>query len=137
MFIVRKKFHFSSAHRLFSPHLTEEENLRIFGDCANENYHGHNYTLEVAVAGEIDARTGMVINFDDLKKIVNRVIIARVDHKNLNLDVDFLKGEISTAENMCCLFWKELEPHFESENASLYEIVLSETDDNVASYRGD
>ena len=137
MFIVRKKFQFCAAHRLSSPHLSEEENRRIFGDCSNENYHGHNYSLQVAVAGEMDPRTGMVINFDDLKKIVNGVIIARVDHKNLNLDVDFLKGEITTAENMCRLFWKELAPHFESENSRLFEIVLSETDDNIASYRGE
>ena len=135
MVIVRKSFSFGAAHRLFSPHLTEEENASLYGKCSNPNFHGHNYTLEVAVQGDIDPRTGMVINFYDLKKIVNEVIIDKLDHKNLNLDVDFLKGEISTAENMARLIWKELEPCLE--NVRLYEIVLAETPDNVVCYRGE
>ena len=135
MYIIRKRFHFSAAHRLSSPELTEEENREEFGPCANPHYHGHNYRLEVAVAGEIDPRTGMVINFDALKKIVEDTVISALDHKNLDMDVDFLKGKISTAENMARAIWERLESRLKT--AKLFEIVLAETDDNIVIYRGD
>ncbi len=135
MYIVRKQFHFSAAHRLYSPHLSEKDNEAQFGKCASPHYHGHNYKLEVAVTGDINPMTGMVINFDELKKIVQEHIILELDHKNLNLDADFLKGEITTAENLARLIWQRLAPHLL--NVRLHEIILSETDDNVVIYRGD
>ena len=135
MYIIRKRFTFSAAHRLYSPQLSEAENRSIFGRCANPNYHGHNYCLEVAVTGEPDSRTGMVINFDELKNIVNEVIISALDHKNLNLDVDFLKGEITTAENIARLIWERLKPRIKG--VRLYEITLAETEDNIVVYRGE
>ena len=135
MYIIRKQFHFSAAHRLYSPHLSDEENERQFGKCSSPNYHGHNYKLDVAVTGEKSPQTGMVINFDELKKIVQERIILELDHRNLNLDVDFLKGEITTAENLARLIWERLAPHLSS--VRLYEIILSETDDNIVIYRGD
>lgn len=135
MFIIRKKFQFSAAHRLFSPDLSDEENNRIFGKCAALNFHGHNYTLEVAVSGEIDPKTGMVINFEDLQSIVQEEIISELDHKNLNLDVDFLKGEITTSENITRLVWLKLKPRFK--HVKLVEISIAETGDNLAVYRED
>lgn len=135
MFIIRKKFQFSAAHKLFSPDLSEEENCRIFGKCAGPHFHGHNYTLEVAVSGEVDPQTGMVINFEDLKSIVQEEIVSVLDHKNLNLDVDFLNGEITTAENIARLIWQKLKPRFK--DIKLWEISLAETEDNIAVYRGD
>jgi 6-pyruvoyltetrahydropterin/6-carboxytetrahydropterin synthase len=135
MFVIRKKFQFSAAHRLFSPDLSEEENCRIFGKCAGLHFHGHNYTLEVAVSGEVDPKTGMVINFEDLKSIVEEEIVLNLDHKNLNLDVDFLKGEITTSENIARLIWERLKPRFT--HIKLWEISLAETGDNIAVYRGD
>jgi len=133
LFIIRKKFQFSAAHRLFSPHLSDEENKRIYGKCEAPNFHGHNYTLEVAVTGNPDPKTGMVINFEELKKIVNQVIISALDHKNLNLDVDFLEHKITTAENMAKLIWEQLKPRLPS--VQLYEITLAETGDNIVVYR--
>ena len=135
MYIIRKCFQFSAAHRLHSPSLSGEENIDTFGKCNSPHYHGHNYRLEVAVAGDIDPKTGMVINFEELKTIVNENIIDQLDHKNLDMDVDFLKGEITTAENMARLIWKRLEPHVKK--ARLYEISLAETEDNIVVYRGD
>jgi len=134
MYIIRKQFHFSAAHRLYSPHLSEGENEKQFGKCASPNCHGHNYKLEVAVTGDKNPMTGMVINFDELKEIVQEEIILELDHKNLNLDVDFLKGEITTAENLARLIWDRLQTRLSS--VSLYEIILSETDDNMVIYRG-
>jgi 6-pyruvoyltetrahydropterin/6-carboxytetrahydropterin synthase len=135
MYIIRKKFQFSAAHRLSSPGLSDEENRRIYGKCTAPNFHGHNYTLEVAVSGEVDPRTGMVINFEDLKSIVQEEIVSQLDHKNLNLDVDFLKGEITTSENIARLIWQKLKPRFR--DVRLVEISLAETGDNIAVYRGD
>ncbi len=136
MIIIRKKFRFCAAHRLSSPCLSPEENTALYGQCASPNFHGHNYTLEVAVSGEPDPATGMLINFYDLKTIVQDVLISSLDHKNLNMDVDFLKDRVTTAENMIRIFWDRLDPFFTG-NARLYEISLSETDDNIAVYRRD
>lgn len=135
MLIIRKRFHFSAAHRLCSDAMSESENCAAFGKCASPNYHGHNYALEVAVAGDINPLTGMVINFDELKKIVNDEIIEALDHKNLNTDVNFLRGEITTSENLARLIWKRLAPCIKG--ARLYEITIGETDDNIATYRGE
>ncbi len=90
---------FCSGHRLFNPKFSDEKNREIFGDCANPNGHGHNYVLEVTVSGEIDHETGMIINLKELKRIIETEIISKVDHKNLNMDVDFMQGIIPTTEN--------------------------------------
>jgi len=135
MYIIRKRFHFSAAHRLYSPRLSEEENCNLFGKCASPNFHGHNYTLEVAITGDLKSATGMVMNFDALKAIIEREIIDALDHKNLNMDVDFLKGIITTSENLARIIWERLKPHLKG--VALYEINLGETDDNVITYRGE
>jgi 6-pyruvoyltetrahydropterin/6-carboxytetrahydropterin synthase len=135
MVYITRRESFSSAHRLHNPELSDEENLAIYGKCNNLNGHGHNYVLEVVVAGRIDRKTGYVFDLKKLKEIIRENIIAKVDHKNLDLDVDFLKGIISTTENLAVAFWNELEGKIPS--GSLYSVKLYETENNYIEYKGE
>jgi 6-pyruvoyltetrahydropterin/6-carboxytetrahydropterin synthase len=119
---------FSAAHRLFNPDFDEEKNSEIFGCCANPSGHGHNYVLEVTVSGPVDTETGMIINLRNMKEIIQKEIISKVDHKNLNIDVDFMKGVIPTAENFGNKIWGILDKSF---GAGLLEkIILYESENN-------
>ena len=133
--LVTKKMSFSAAHRLFNPNLSEEENRKIYGKCSNPHGHGHFYTLEITVKGNVDKKTGMLINVDVLKDLINREIIDKVDHKNLNLDVEFLKDIIPTMENLAQKFWEILKKKLPE--GELFEIKIHESDDNFVIYRGD
>lgn len=95
---ITKRMTFCAGHRLHRAEFSDEENLKIFGECSNPNGHGHNYVLEVSVSGEIDRKTGMIINLKTLKQIIEREVVAKVDHKNLNVDVEFMKEQIPTTE---------------------------------------
>ena len=132
MVIIKKTVWFSAAHRLYNDSLLESENLKLYGKCSNPNYHGHNYKLEVAVSGNIDDKTGMVINFVELKKISDDEIINKVDHKNLNLDVDFLKGTLTTAENLAKKFFEILDKKITK--GKLVSVSVSESDNSTAEY---
>ena len=134
MAIVKKRVRFSAAHRLWSDKLSEEENLRIYGKCASPNYHGHNYVVDVAVEGPIDADTGMVINFTALKGVLEDEIISKLDHSNLNMDVEMLKGVIPTAENLARKIWQLLENKLG--NAKIHSVELWENEDSSAIYNG-
>lgn len=134
MVYVTRQSEFSASHRLHSPNLSDSENCRIFGKCNNPNGHGHNYVLEVTIAGELDPTTGMVIDLTKLKKIVDREIVQKVDHKNLSLDVSFLEGVVPTAENLVIRFWEILFPKIKT--GRLYEIKLYESTKNFVVYRG-
>ena len=131
---VTRRMTFSAGHRLHNDALSAEENKLIFGKCNNPNGHGHNFTVEVTVAGEIDARTGMVYNLRDLKQIMNEVIEQGLDHKNLNLDVPALAGVIPTAENLAAVIWKQLAAKLPA--GLLHEVRLIETENNFVSYFG-
>lgn len=135
MVYITRKEHFSASHRLFNPHWSEAKNFEVFGKCANPNGHGHNYEIEVTVAGIPPEETGMVIDLKKLSDIINEEVIERVDHKNLNLDVDFLHGVIPTAENMAIAFWKILEEKIAG--GKLHSIKLYESDNNFVEYRGE
>ena len=134
MIYVTRREIFSSSHRLFNPNFSDEENERLFGKCNNLNGHGHNYILEVIVAGEVDPNTGYVIDLKVLKEIIKKNVISKVDHKNLNLDVDFLKGKIPTAENIAIGIWNQLDNKLPS--GKLYAIKLYETENNYVEYKG-
>ena len=134
MILVTRREIFSSSHRLYNPKFSDDENERVFGKCSNLNGHGHNYILEVIVAGEIDSQTGYVIDLKVLKEIIHEYVIKKVDHKNLNLDVDFLKGKIPTAENIAVGIWNQLENKIPS--GKLYSIKLYETENNYVEYKG-
>src|SRR5881398_4030283 len=133
--IVTAKLTFSAAHRLNNPKYDAEWNRRTYDKCDNPKGHGHNYALEVSVKGRIDPETGMVIDLKKLKDIMRTRVIDRVDHKNLNTDVDFLRGVIPTAENLARCFWQQLAPAIKE--GSLYEIVVEETEKNSVTYRGE
>jgi len=135
MIFITRRLEFCASHRLFNPGFSDEENAATFGLCNNPNGHGHNYVLEVTVKGEVDPQTGMVLDLKALKKLINEKIIDLVDHKNLNVDVDFLRGVIPTAENIAIQFWERIRPHIE--NGELYEIKLYESERNYVVYRGE
>ncbi|HNW59028.1 MAG TPA: 6-carboxytetrahydropterin synthase [bacterium] len=132
---ITRHLHFNAAHRLHSDLLSAEENQVVFGACNNPMGHGHNYELEVTVAGEPDPVTGMVIDLGELKAIVEREVISQVDHKHLNFDVDFMRGLVPTAENLVVAFWARLQGCFTG--CRLYELKLYETPRNLAVYRGE
>ncbi len=134
MIYITRRLEFCASHRLFNPEFSDSKNEETFGLCNNPNGHGHNYALEVTVAGEIDPDTGMVLDLKTLKKLINREIIDKVDHKNFNMDVDFMKGVIPTAENIAIKFWNILESKIE--NGALYELKLYESERNYVVYRG-
>ena len=134
VYITRRET-FAAAHRLFKPELSDEENLELFGKCSNPNWHGHNYTLEVIVAGEVDADTGFVMDLKDLKEIVRKNVTSKVDHKNLNLDTDFMKGKIPTSENIVIAIWNELKDKITK--GKLYSVKLYETENNYFEYKGE
>ena len=133
VYITRRET-FAAAHRLFKQELSDEENLKLFGKCSNPNWHGHNYTLEVIVAGKVDADTGFVMDLKDLKEIVRKNVITKVDHKNLNLDTDFMKGKIPTSENIVIAIWNELEDKITK--GKLFSVKLYETENNYFEYKG-
>jgi 6-pyruvoyltetrahydropterin/6-carboxytetrahydropterin synthase len=133
--IVTARLTFSAAHRLNNPKYDAEWNRRIYGKCDNAKGHGHNYVIIVSVMGKIDPETGMVIDLKKLKDLVRSRVTDRVDHTNLNEDVDFLRGVIPTAENLARAFWRELAPAIDE--GTLHEIVLHETEKNSVVYRGE
>ena len=131
---VTRRLRFNAAHRVFNPAFSDEENERTFGKCNNPNWHGHNYTLDVSVTGEVDQRTGYVLDLASLRDIVEREVIQQVDHRNFNLDVDFMRGVIPTSENIVVAFWRILEPAVKP--ALLTRLVLWETENNYVEYTG-
>ncbi|MBM4171476.1 MAG: 6-carboxytetrahydropterin synthase [Ignavibacteria bacterium] len=134
MLYVTRREVFSASHRLYKKELTDQENEKIFGKCSNPSGHGHNYVLEVIVCGEINPKTGYVIDLKLLKKIIREIVISKIDHKNLNVDVDFLHGIIPTTENIAVAIWKQLEKRIP--DGKLYSIKLFETENNYIEYRG-
>lgn len=135
LFLTRK-YEFPASHRLFNPDWSDAENARVFRQCNNPNGHGHNYELEVTVQGEPDPRMGMVVDIYALDEVVRERVLDRVDHKNLNLDVNFMQGLIPTAENIVCAIWRELAPHIPAP-ATLARLRLLETRNNFAEYHGE
>lgn len=133
--IVTARLTFSAAHRLHNPNRDAAWNRETYDKCDNPGGHGHNYALEVSVRGPIAAETGMVIDLKRLKDIMRERVIDRVDHRNLNEDVDFLRGVIPTAENLARSFWQQLAPAIPQ--GELYEIVLQETERNSVRYMGE
>lgn len=133
VFLTRRA-HFSASHRLHEARLSDAENREIFGICNNANGHGHNYVIDVTVVGEVDARTGMVLNLRDLKRVIEREILDECDHKHLNLDVPWLNGVNPTAENLAIAFFQRLAPHVAP--ARLHCVRLLESQDNRVEYFG-
>ncbi|MGM0611939.1 MAG: 6-pyruvoyl trahydropterin synthase family protein [Bacteroidota bacterium] len=136
MHITRKE-RFNAAHRLYREDYSEEKNLEVFGKCSNPNWHGHNYDLYVTVAGEVNPETGFVINLKQLSKIIREYVINKLDHKNINLEVDFMQGKLASTENIAIAIWNELEKPVKELDAELYSIKIYETENNFVEYFGE
>ncbi len=126
---------FAAAHRLFKAGLSDEENFKMFGKCSNPNWHGHNYILEVTVIGEVDTETGFVMDIKKLKELIHEYVISKVDHKNLNIDADFMKGIIPTSENITIAIWNQLADKISG--GKLFSVKLYETENNYFEYKGE
>ncbi len=139
MVYICRKEHFNAAHKLYNPNWSEEKNVEMFGPCANHNWHGHNFELIVTVKGIPDPDTGFVIDLKKLSVLIRTEVIAKVDHKNLNLDVDFMLGKMASTEILAMEFWKILyEPIKKiAPNATLHKITLYETPRNFVEYLGE
>lgn len=132
--VVTRREHFNAAHRLYNPAWSDAENARVFGPCANPNYHGHNYDIDVSVSGGVDPATGYVVDIKTLKDLIEAHVLRRMDHKNLNLDVPEFAATNPTAENIVVQCWRWLTPVIPV--GRLVRIVLWETDRNVVEYTG-
>jgi 6-pyruvoyltetrahydropterin/6-carboxytetrahydropterin synthase len=132
---ITRRLHFSAAHRLGRADWSAQRNREVFGQCANENWHGHNYELDVTVAGEIDPETGFVYDLKHLRELVESLIIQDVDHRNLNLDVPWLQGVNPTTENLVVRIWERLAAELPARIA-LERLVLWETPRNYVEYDG-
>lgn len=136
MIYLTRRERFSAAHRMFRQDWTDEKNMEFFGKCSNPMWHGHNYELFVTIKGEISEDSGFIMNVGRLKEIIRSRVIDRIDHKNINLEVDFMKGKIATTENLAISIWEELKPFIEKEGAKLHCVRICETENNSIEYYG-
>ncbi|MAD50231.1 MAG: 6-carboxytetrahydropterin synthase [Flavobacteriales bacterium] len=136
MIYLTRRERFNAAHMLWNENWDEQKNIEVFGKCANRNWHGHNFELFVTVKGEVKQDTGFVINLKDLAKIVNDKVIDKLDHKNLNLDVDFMKGKMASTEVLAIAIWEELDTDITNLGATLHSIKVQETENNFVEYFG-
>jgi 6-pyruvoyltetrahydropterin/6-carboxytetrahydropterin synthase len=135
MIFLTRKAEFSASHYYWNGAWSEEENLRVFGKCANRNGHGHNYTLEVTVGGEVDATTGFVVDLKELKDAMEREVVSVYDHRHLNLEVPEFKAAIPTTENMAVAVWRRLDGKIPG--AKLHRVRVYEMADLFADYYGE
>ena len=136
MIYLTRRERFCAAHRLFRADWDDDKNRKVFGQCSNPNWHGHNYVLFVTVKGEINSETGFLINLKDLSKILKEHVIGKIDHKNLNTEVDFLQRKIISTENIAISIWEQIEPHIKALNARLHCVKIVETENNYVEYFG-
>ena len=132
---ITRQVHFNSAHRLYNPTKSLAWNQKKYGLCTNPHWHGHNYVLEVTVCGQSDPETGYIVDLGELKRILHRAVVDKCDHRNLNDEVNFLRGLIPSTENLVIAFWNEIAPHL-PKSAKLSRVRLYETLRNFADYFG-
>jgi 6-pyruvoyltetrahydropterin/6-carboxytetrahydropterin synthase len=135
IFLTRRE-RFNAAHRMFRSEWSDEKNLEVFGKCSNPLWHGHNYVLFITVKGNINPETGCLVNLTLLSQIIRSEIIDKMDHKNINLEVNFMEGKIVTSENLAIAIWKELEPHINQLGIKLHCVKIEETENNFVEYFG-
>jgi 6-pyruvoyltetrahydropterin/6-carboxytetrahydropterin synthase len=134
---ITRRERFNAAHRLFSNELTDEENLKIYGKCSHPNWHGHNFELFVTVKGEIDSKIGYVTNLTNISKLIKELVIDKIDHRNINLDVDFMQGKIASTENLALAIWNVLRQPIVDLGVKLHCIKIQETENNYVEYFGE
>ncbi|MFC2137181.1 6-pyruvoyl tetrahydropterin synthase family protein [Bacteroidota bacterium] len=135
IYLIRRE-RFNAAHRLFNPNLTDEKNFNMYGKCSNPSWHGHNYVLFVTVKGETKNETGFLVNIKTLSKLIQDHVIEKLDHKNINIDVDFMQGKIASTENLAISIWDELKKPIEKLGCQLHCIKIEETENNYVEYYG-
>jgi 6-pyruvoyltetrahydropterin/6-carboxytetrahydropterin synthase len=136
MILITRRERFNAAHKVFRPEWDDQKNLEVFGKCSNPNWHGHNYELYVTVAGDVDPETGFVMDLKQLSDIIKHRVIDKVDHKNLNIDVDFMQGKMPSTEVLAVAIWEEIEADIAKHGKKLYSVKLYETENNFVEYLG-
>jgi len=137
MIYIHRKESFCAAHKLWNNEWDATKNAEIFGSCSNANWHGHNYELHVTIKGTINKETGFLINLKDLSRIMKEKVIDKVDHKNFNLDVDFMKDKIASTEIIAIAIWEQLQDPIANLGATLHCVELIETEKNSVLYYGE
>jgi len=136
MVYITRRERFNAAHRLFRADFSDEQNLETFGKCSNPNWHGHNYELFVTVKGEVNPDTGFVVNLKDLSQVIGKMVTEKMDHRNINLEVDFMKGKLASTENIAVGIWEQLELPINKMGGILHCVKVCETENNFAEYFG-
>ena len=134
---ITRRERFSAAHKLSRPDWSLEQNYATFGKCSNPNWHGHNYVLWVTVAGEPDPETSFVTDLSELSRIIKANVIDQLDHKNIDLDVPFMKGRYSSTENLAVAIWEQLEAPIKALGVALKTVKVEETENNYVEYHGE
>lgn len=135
MIFLTRHEHFNAAHKLYNPSWSEEKNVEVFGKCANANWHGHNYDLIVTIKGEINQETGFLMDAKKLSEILTVYVCDKLDHRNLNMDVDFMAGKLASTENLAIAIWEQITPHLPT-NVKLHCVKLYETPRICVEYFG-
>ena len=136
MIYITRRERFNAAHRLFRHDFTDEQNMEVFGKCSNPNWHGHNYELFVTVKGGIDEKTGFLVNLKILSKILREKVIVKLDHKNINIEVDFMQGKLASTENLAVGIWNEIEQYVIGLGVELHCVKVMESENNYVEYFG-
>jgi 6-pyruvoyltetrahydropterin/6-carboxytetrahydropterin synthase len=136
MLYITRKERFNAAHKLHRKDWSNEKNMDVFGKCSNPNWHGHNYDLFVTVKGDINPETGFVIDLKYLSTLIKDKIVDKIDHKNVNLDVDFMEGKMASTEVLAQAIWEQLADAIAAQGCSLHCIKLYETENNFVEYFG-
>lgn len=134
---VTRRERFNAAHKMYNPNWTDEKNAEVFGKCANINWHGHNYEVFVTVKGEPDPDTGYCVDLKKVSDLLKSNVIEKLDHKNLNMDVDFMKDKLASTENLTMGIWAEIEEDIKKLGAELYSVKVYESENNFVEYKGE
>jgi len=137
MIYITRREQFNAAHRLYRDDFSDEQNRKVFGKCSNPNWHGHNYTLFVTVRGHVNPETGFLVNLKDLSRIIQEQVVEYIDHKNLNVEVPFMKGRLASTENLAKAIWEQLETPVKTLGAELHCVKIYETENNIVDYFGE
>ncbi len=137
MIYLTRRERFNAAHQLYNPTWSDEKNLKVYGKCSNPNWHGHNYELFVTIKGEINEKLGYVADLKLLSKIIKKKVVNELDHRNINLEVSFMKGKMATTENLAIAIWDVLSPHIKKIGAELHKVRITETENNSIEYFGE
>ena len=136
MIYITRRERFNAAHRLYREEYDDKTNYEVFGPCSNPNWHGHNYVMWVTIKGDINPKTGFLINLKDLSKILKEKVINKIDHKNMNTEVDFMSGRFASTESLAVAIWEEIDQPVKNLGAHLHCIKISETENNFVEYYG-